>query len=101
MVEVYKIINGYAPPIMDKFFIIRENTHNLRNFQIILIKNRKTVRYGSETIPYRISLLCANLSEEYKLANSLREFKPKTKSWKCDTCVCRLCRTFLQNFGFL
>ena len=36
MIEVYKIINGYAPPIMDNFFIFRENTHNLRNFQIIL-----------------------------------------------------------------
>ena len=25
-------INGYAPPIMENFFIFRENTHNLRNF---------------------------------------------------------------------
>ena len=41
MIEVYKIINGYAPPIMDNFFIFRENTHNLRNFQIILNKNIK------------------------------------------------------------
>ena len=41
MIEVYKIINGYAPPIMDNFFIFRENTNNLRNFQIILNKNIK------------------------------------------------------------
>ena len=38
MIDVCKIINGYAPPIMDNLFIFRENTHNLRNFQIILIK---------------------------------------------------------------
>ena len=49
MIEVFKIINGYAPLIMDNFFIFRENTHNLRNFQIILNENKKTVRYGSET----------------------------------------------------
>ena len=36
MTEVYKIINRYAPPIMDNFLIFRENTHNLRNSQIIL-----------------------------------------------------------------
>ena len=36
MIEVYKIINGCAPPIIDNFFIFRENTHNLRNFQNIL-----------------------------------------------------------------
>ena len=87
MIEVFKIINGYAPPIMDNFFIFRENTHNLRNFQIILNENKKTVRYGSETISYRTPLLWANLPEEYKLANSLKEFKSKIKLWTCDTCM--------------
>ena len=96
MIEIFKIINGYAPPIMDKFLIFRENTHNLRNFQIILNEN-KTVRYGLETISYRAPLLWANLPEEYKLADSLSEFKSKIKTWKCDTCVCRLCRPFLPS----
>ena len=41
MIEVFKIINGCAPPIMDNFFIFRENTHNLRNFQITLNENKK------------------------------------------------------------
>ena len=41
MIEFYKIINGYAPPITDDFFIIIENTHNLRNVQIILNKSKK------------------------------------------------------------
>ena len=58
MIEVSKIINGYAPPIMDNLFIFRENVNNLRNFQIIQNKNKKT---GSETISYRTSLLWANL----------------------------------------
>ena len=50
MIEVFKIINGYAPLIIDNFFIFRKNTHNFRNFQIILNENKKTVRYGSEKI---------------------------------------------------
>ena len=41
LIEVFKIINGYAPPIIDNFFIFRENIHNLRNFQIILNENTK------------------------------------------------------------
>ena len=40
------------------------------------------------------------LPEEYKLANSLSEFKSKIKSWKCDTCVCWLCQSFLQKIRF-
>ena len=78
-IEVFKIINGYAPPIMDNFFIFRENTQNLRNFQIILNENKKTVRYDSEAISYRTPLLLANLPEEYKLANSFSDFKSKIK----------------------
>ena len=86
---------------MDNFFIFRENAHSLRNFQIILHENKKTVRYGSATISYRTLLLWANPSEEYKLANSLSKYKSKIKTWKCATRLCRLCRPFLQNLGFI
>ena len=40
MIEVLKVIIGYALWNMDKFFIFRENTHNLRKFQIILNENK-------------------------------------------------------------
>ena len=63
------------------------------------MKTQKTVRYGSEAISYRTPLIWANLPKEYKLANSLSEFKSKI-TWEYDTCVCRLCRAFLQNSGF-
>ena len=43
MTETYKIINGLSPPIMEIFFILRENTHNVRNFQEISNENRKAV----------------------------------------------------------
>ena len=55
---------------MNDFFLIRENAHN---FQTILNENKKTVRYGSETISYRAPLPWANIAEEYKFANSLSE----------------------------
>ena len=29
MVEVFKIINGFASPIMEDLFLFRENTHNI------------------------------------------------------------------------
>ena len=66
MVQVFKIINGFAPPFMEGFFLFRENTHNIRNFQIISNESKKTVRYGLETVKYRTPLLWANLPENYK-----------------------------------
>ena len=32
MTEAYKIIKGLSPPIMEIFFILQENAHNVINF---------------------------------------------------------------------
>ena len=57
------------------FYILRENMHNVRNFQEIPNENRKTVKCGTETISNRTPFLWANLPNEYKLAVSLHGFK--------------------------
>ena len=62
MTEVYKIVNGTAPPIMNSLFNFRAN---IRNFLQIFTENRKTVKYGIETATYRAPFLRVNLSSEY------------------------------------
>ena len=57
MIEVCKILNGYAPPVMDSFFIFRENTHNLINFQIISNENKKNSKIWVEKNIYNTSPL--------------------------------------------
>ena len=56
MVEVFKIIDGFTPPIMEDFFLFRENTHKVWNFQIISNEAKKTTRYGLEKVKYRTLL---------------------------------------------
>ena len=60
---------------MEKKFILRENAQNVRNFQEISNKNRKTVKCGIESISNRNPFFWANLPNEYKLATSLHDFK--------------------------
>ena len=100
MTEVYKIVNDIAPPIMNWLFNFRANIHNIRNFHEIFTENRKTVRYGIETVTYRAPFLWANLQSEHKNAKFLEEFKSETKTWKCDFCPCRLSKNYIQNSGF-
>ena len=57
MTEVYKILNGISPPIKNSLFQFRCNTINIRNSQEIYTKNRRTVRYGTETVTYRAPFL--------------------------------------------
>ena len=101
MTEVYKIVNSIPPPIMNSLFKFRCNTINIKNFQEIYTENRKTVRYGTETVVYQAPLLWANLHTKYKNTKSLDEFKSKIKAWKCDFCQCRLCKKYVQNLGFI
>ena len=67
--------------------MLREDKHNVRNFQEIYNENRKTVKYGIETIENRTPFLWANLPNEYKVATSLHDFKLKIKNWYYDKCV--------------
>ena len=41
MTEVYKIVNGIAPPVVNSLFNFLTNIHNIRNFQQIDTENRK------------------------------------------------------------
>ena len=45
MTEVYKIVNGIAPPIMNSLFNFRTNIHNIRNFQEL---RKRKLKYGIE-----------------------------------------------------
>ena len=99
MSEIWKIVNGATPLIMNPLFEFRSNGFNIRNFQVLSTDFRRTVNYRIETITYRAPSLWAKLPSEYKFAAFLEEFKVKIKKWKCDTC--RLCKTFQPNLGFI
>ena len=47
MVEVFKIINDFAPPIMEDFFLFPENTHNMRNIQIKFNESKSKLWFGN------------------------------------------------------
>ena len=83
MTEIYKIVNGIAPPIMNFLFEFQSNEFNIKLWNQNNYVQSATLR--------------AKLPSEYKFAASLEEFKVKIKKWKCDTCPCRLCK----DLGFV
>ena len=44
MTEIYKIVNGVSPPIMNSLFEFRSNEYNIRNFEALSTDFRRTVR---------------------------------------------------------
>ena len=68
----------------NSLFQFRRNTQNYRNF-----------------LEIRGTFVWANIHTKHKNVKSLDEFKSKIKVWKCDFCQCRLCKKYVQIFGFI
>ena len=100
MTEVYKNINGLSPDLMNDVFILRENTYNLRNFNIFKSENPRSNKYGLETIAYRSSQLWNTVPDKIRQSCSLAIFKKNIKNWNCDNCPCTNCKTYIANLGF-
>ena len=63
--------------------------------------NLKTVYYGTKTIPVLRPKLRVTLPDKYKNSTSLKEFKSEIKNWVALNCPCCLCKTYIQNVGFI
>ena len=57
VIEVYKYLNGLSPDNMNNIFKLRENSYNLRNFQIFESQNPRTKKFGLDSIAYRANQL--------------------------------------------
>ena len=68
LTEVHQVVNGIVPTIINSLFQFRCSTNNIKKFQKIFTKNRKTVKYGMETVTHRAPFLWANLHTKYKNA---------------------------------
>ena len=86
---------------MSDLFVTRENNYNLRNFQELESSLRRTVKFGTETISYRGPQIWNLIPERLRTLETLNKFKKEIKSRKCDTCPCRMCKTYIQRVGFI
>ena len=80
---------------------VRKINCNLMHSQKFANTKKIVVKMGLETITYRAPQLWNLVSTEIKNAPSLLIFKEKIKSWYCDNCPCRLCKTYIANVGFV
>ena len=86
---------------MSDLFVTRENNYNLRNFQELESSLRRTVKFGTETISYRGLQIWNLIPERLRTFETLNKFKKETKSWKCDACPCRMCKTYIHRVGLV
>ena len=99
--EMYKVVNNLSPTIMKNIFPDNNNPYNLRNKNPFLSTNVRTVFNGTEAISFRGPKTWALVPDEIKKSKTLFEFKAKIRNWKPEGCMCRICKIFIHNLGFL
>ena len=82
-------------------FHIRASQYNLRTWPDFTLSIVTTVNYGIESIRYWGSKTWESIPAYVKEADTIERFKSGIKKWKPECCPCRLCKTYLQQIGYL
>ena len=102
VVEMFKVHTKTSPEIMQEVFQVKEqDNYNLQNQTDFVIPQVKSVNHGLESVRFLEPKIWENLPNDLKNKESVDSFKTAIKRWKPESCPCRLCKTYLQNIGYL
>ena len=99
--EIYKTKHDLNPKFIGEIFVEKNISCSLRCNDHMSVPIPRTNAYGIETIRYTGHKLWQSLPLEIKESNTLTEFKRKIKQHYFSDCNCRLCKTYVNNLGFL
>ena len=99
--EIFKVKNSLSPELMNDVFEFIEKPYSLRTTSHFRSRKIRTTKYGIETPSYLGPKLWNLVPNEYKIIESLEDFKAKIKTWVPMNCPCKLCETFIHQVGFI
>ena len=99
--EMFKLYRNISPPIARQLFQSRNNDYNLRQFSQFELPNVRSVFCGTVSISFLGPKIWNIVPNEFKKETSLHAFKKLTKKWQPENSPCRLCKSCIQNAGFI
>ena len=100
-VELFKVKRNLSNVIMCNIFKKRTLTYNLRSQTDFVRDCVNTRRYGLNSLSYFAPKVWDTIPLEIKNINSFQKFKTEIRKWAPKNCSCYLCRSYLQNLGFV
>ena len=102
LIEIYKVKKSISPTIMNEIFQFFENpVYELRSGVHLPSRNSRTVFFGTESIINLAAKLWNMVPGNIKASELLSAFKSKTKYWTPNYCPCQICKTFIDQVGFI
>ena len=99
--EMFKVYNNIAPPIFTEIFKKRNPNYQLRHTLHFSIPPVRSVYNGTESLSFLGPKVWDIVPTELKEVKILSAFKSGIKNWWPQNCLCRLCKQYLPNIGFI
>ena len=99
--EMFKIHRGLSPKILRETFVSKINSYNLRRNGTFEKRKVHSVYDGTESLSILGPKIWDLVPVELKQSETLYSFKSKIKNWVLFECPCRICKTYIQQVGFL
>ena len=101
-IEMFKVLNGENPQIVNETFRIRDETsHKLPQRSCFHIPSVNTVLSGTESIRFLGPKVWELIPNDIKCLENLKDFKTVIKKWKPTSSSRRICKTYLHGVRFL
>ena len=98
---MFKIHASLSPEILRETFVSKTSSCNLRRNNTFEKRKVHSVYHGTESLSFLGPKICDLVPVELKKSETLYSFKSKIKNWVPFECPCRLCKSYIQQVGFL
>ena len=99
--EMFKIHRDLSPEILRETFVSKTSSYNLRRNDTFEKRKVHSVYHGTESLSFLGPKIWDLVPVELKQSETLNSFKLKIKNWVPFECPCRICKTYIQQVGFL
>ena len=99
--EMFKVHRGMFPDILREIFVPKRSSYNLCRNNTFERRQVYSVYNGTASLSFLGPKIWDLVPLELKKLENLEVFKLKIKKWIPFECPCRLCRTYIQQVGFL
>ena len=99
--EMSKIHRGLSPDILREIFVPKITLYNLRRNNTFERRQVHSVYHRTESLSFPGPKIWDLMPLELKQLENLEVFKLKIKKWIPLECPCKLCRTYIQQVGFV
>ena len=101
LTKIFKVKSRVASEIMTVILKFKVHSYLLRKNNYIKRRSIKSCKCAGETVSNLSTKIRDILPENIEKVDSLKDFKNKIKLWLLINCLCKLCKIYVANVGYV